>query len=201
MNNVLRIDSSLFGSASASKQLADELIAQLEKGHQLSSVTHRDLTAPQIPHLDSELLNALGVPAEQRDPKQQQRVAQADQLIEELQQANILIIGAPMYNFAVPSVLKSWFDHVARAGVTFRYGDNGPEGLLNIKQAYVITSRGGIHKGKTSDSETAFLRTMLGFLGIGDVEFIYAEGLNMGDGQREAGLHAARQQIQQLGVL
>ena len=198
MKKILRIDSSLFGAASVSKQLADELVIQLVKPHSQHSITHRDLTAPQIPHLDEELLSALNTPAEQRTPEQHQRVDFADQLIDELSQANTLIIGAPMYNFAVPSVLKSWFDHVARAGVTFRYGEKGPEGLLEIEQAYVITSRGGMHKGQPSDSETAFLRTMLGFLGINNVEFIYAEGLNMGDGQREAGLSAARQQIQQL---
>jgi FMN-dependent NADH-azoreductase len=173
-------------------------VIQLEKTHPRIAVTHRDLTSPQIPHLDSEQLTALNTPEEQRSVAQQDRIGLSDQLINELFQAETLIIGAPMYNFAVPSVLKSWFDHVARAGVTFRYGENGPQGLLKIEQTYVITSRGGIHKGQASDSETAFLRTMLGFLGIDTIEFIYAEGLNMGDGQREAGLNAARQQIQQL---
>lgn len=198
MNKVLRIDSSLFGDASVSKQLAGELLEQLRQQHTHFEIQQRDLVEQPLPHLDGAFLSALGSEKEVRSEQQQQQVELADRLINEVQQADTLIIGAPMYNFAIPSVLKSWFDYIARAGTTFRYGENGPEGLLKDKQAYVITSRGGIHKDQQSDTMVPYLRTMLGFVGIEQVEFIYAEGLNMGNGQREAGLASARKQIAQI---
>ncbi len=199
MKRILRIDSSLFEEASVSRQLADELINKLKQQHSNIEIVQRDLAKQPLPHLDASLIQAISTTAEERSPQQQQQANLADQLINEIQIADTLIIGAPMYNFSVPSVLKSWFDYIARAGVTFRYSDSGAEGLLKNKRAYVITSRGGIHKNQPSDSEVPFLRTILNFLGIDDVEFIYAEGLNMSN-QREAGLAAAQQQIQQIGA-
>lgn len=197
MKHLLRIDSSLSGEASISKQLAGEVIQSLQQQAPLK-ITHRDLASEDIPHLDHTHLTALNTDSKLRTPTQQKWVAYADSLINEAISADILLIGAPMYNFNIPSILKSWFDHIARAGVTFRYTSNGVEGLLKNKHAIVITTRGGIHRNQQSDSETHFLTVMLNFLGIEDISYIYAEGLNMGDGQREAGLSDARQQIQQL---
>ena len=197
MKTLLRIDSSLSGENSASKLLADESINSLQRNEVLQ-ITYRDITADGIPHLNHTHIAALSTPREQQPPDQQTWLDYADSLISEVIAADTLLIGAPMYNFGVPSVLKSWFDHIARAGVTFRYTSEGPEGLLKNKQAIIITTRGGIHRNQQSDSETHFITTMLNFLGIKKINFIYAEGLNMGNGERDAGLAEARQQIQQL---
>jgi len=197
MKTLLRIDSSLSGENSTSKLLADESINSLQRNEALQ-ITYRDITTDSIPHLNHTHIAALSTPHEQHTPEQQTWLDYADSLINEVIAADTLLIGAPMYNFGVPSVLKSWFDHIARAGVTFRYTSEGPEGLLKNKQAIIITTRGGIHRNQQSDSETHFITTMLNFLGIKKINFIYAEGLNMGNGERDAGLAEARQQIQQL---
>lgn len=119
-------------------------------------------------------------------------------MIDELKQAEVIVIGLPMYNFGIPSTLKAYFDQIARAGVTFRYTENGPEGLLTGKKAYIFATRGGLYAGTPLDSQTGYVRNFLGFLGITDVEFIYAEGLNMGDLNKEAALAEAQQQIAKL---
>lgn len=198
MKTLLRIDSSLFSEQGVSHQLADELIEVLSQQHPDLSVMGRNLADENIPHLDGEWITALSTPEESRTNEQQKKSAYSDQLIAELQQSDAVVIGAPMYNFSVPSVLKAWFDHIARAGVTFSYTPDGPKGLLENKIAYVITTRGGLHKDKPSDTQVPFIRTILGFIGIDDVRFIYAEGLNMGNGARDQGLAEARQNIKQL---
>ena len=188
MTRVLHIDSSLFSANGASSTLAREFVDALRRREPGLEVSHRDLGRDPVPHLDAARLAALGTPEAERTPDQRAVVAQADALIAELQAADLLVLGAPMYNFAIPTQLKAWFDHVARAGTTFRYTENGPEGLLVGKRAVVFTSRGGVHRDRDSDTVAPYLRTMLGFVGIDDVEIVYAEGLNMGDDRREAGL-------------
>ncbi|HEY5790183.1 MAG TPA: NAD(P)H-dependent oxidoreductase [Gammaproteobacteria bacterium] len=161
-------------------------------------VNYRDLGRDPVPHLDATRLTAIATA--ERTPEQQAIAAEADALIAELQQADLLVLGVPMYNFSVPTQLKAWFDHVARAGTTFRYTADGAQGLLVGKRAVVFTSRGGMHRGQASDTVTPWLRTVLGFLGIDEVEFVYAEGLNLGDDARQAGLDAAGRELDRLAA-
>ena len=191
MTQILHIDSSIFSTGGVSAQLAARFVETLREADPRLQVTHRDLGRDPVPHLDATRLTALSTPEAERTPEQQAMVDEADALIAELQRTDLVVLGVPMYNFQVPTQLKAWFDHVARAGVTFRYTANGPEGLLKGKRAVVFASRGGQHVGQPTDTVTPWLRTILGFVGIDDVEFVYAEGLNMGDDARETGLDAA----------
>ena len=195
MTRVLHIDSSLFSENGASSTLARAFIDTLRQRAPGLEVRHHDLGRDPVPHLDAARLTAIGTPAGERTPEQQAIAAQADALIAELQAADLLVLGAPMYNFAIPTQLKAWFDHVARAGTTFRYTENGPEGLLRGKRAVVFASRGGVHRDRDTDTVVPYLRTMLGFVSIDDLEIVYAEGLNMGDAQREAGLADAAAEL------
>lgn len=181
---ILHIDSSLFGASGVSNQLGKSLLESLQRSTKISLV-HRDLAAEPIPHFSAETIAELG----------EGKATLADKLIEELQAADILVLAAPMYNFAIPSVLKAWFDHVARAGTTFKYTESGPVGLLENKKVFVITTRGGVHKGQSTDSQSAYLETMLGFLGLNDVKTIYAEGLNLSGGMREQSIAKAEAEI------
>ncbi|MCB1713879.1 MAG: NAD(P)H-dependent oxidoreductase [Candidatus Competibacteraceae bacterium] len=198
MTKILQINSSLFAEQGVSSTLADQFVQGWLEREPDSQLQKRDLSAQPVPHLDSDRLSALMTPAEQRSPAQQAMVDYADELINEVQQADVLVLGLPMYNFSVPSTVKAWFDHIARAGVTFRYTDNGPEGLLHGKKAYVFTTRGGRHRNRPEDNQVPLVATFLAFLGITDVEFIYAEGLNMGDEHKRQGLAAASNCIETL---
>mgnify|MGYP001579417933 FL=1 len=137
-------------------------------------------------------------PAEQRNEIEQQALERSNQLTDELVEADVLVLAAPMYNFAIPSTLKAWLDHVLRAGVTFKYGETGPQGLLTGKRAYVLTARGGIYAGSSLDHQEPYLRQVLGFVGIHDVTFIHAEGLNMGGDFLEKGLNQAKAKLAQV---
>lgn len=200
MTNLLQINSSIFSSGGQSTQLADQFVAAWRANQPDAQVTVRDLAQQPLPHLDAERVLAFFAQPETRTPDQQAFVAESDALIDELKQAEIIVIGLPMYNFGIPSTLKAYFDQIARAGVTFRYTENGPEGLLTGKKAYIFATRGGLYAGTPLDSQTGYVRNFLGFLGITDVEFIYAEGLNMGDLNKEAALAEAQQQIAKLVV-
>jgi FMN-dependent NADH-azoreductase len=197
---VLHIESSIFADAGVSSQLSRELIDRLKQQHPGLEVIEKRFAEQPVPYFDSQVLQALTTEPDQRSTEQQQIVEFADRQIAELQQADILVIGMPMYNFGVPSMLKSWFDFVARAGVTFRYTEQGPEGLLKGKKAYLIATRGGKYQGTEADSQTPFVTTFLKFLGINDIHIIYAEGLNMGEHQREAAIKQARQSIEQIAA-
>lgn len=202
---ILQLNSSLFGDQSQSTRLASEFTAALvraatKSGSSAPAVVVRDLAGNPLPHLTVERFQAFGTPADQRTAVQQEAVAQSDELIAELQAADTLVIGLPMYNFGVPSTLKAYFDHVARAGVTFRYTANGPEGLLKGKKAYVVATRGGKYAGTPFDLQSAYVRQFLGFVGITDIEFVYAEGLGQGDESRAAALNAAEARISQLAA-
>lgn len=177
--NLLQIDSSLFGDHGKSSQLAHHFVAQWLQQNPGSRVTRRDLATHPIPHLDATTLQANMTPADKRTPEQQALAAVADEAIAELQNHDVLVLAVPMYNFGIPSTLKAWIDAVARAGTTFRYTANGPEGLLKGKKAYVLTARGGAYLGTPNDTQTPYLKTFLGFIGITDVTFVHAEKLNM----------------------
>ncbi|MBW8189966.1 NAD(P)H-dependent oxidoreductase [Neiella marina] len=195
MKKLLRIDSSVFGEQGVSSQLADTLTQQLQHQNPALKVSQRNFAQDPIPHLDGAAITALMTPPEQRSDDQQQLVSFGDQLIAEVRDADALIISAPMYNFQVPSMLKAWFDHLARAGSTFKYTENGPVGLLNNKPVYVITTRGGIHRDQSTDTIETFVTTMLKFIGLTDVHMIFAEGLSMGDATRQQAIESAHQQI------
>jgi len=195
MNTVLQINSSLAGDAAASSVLADRVVAGLVARQPGTRVARRNLARDPLPHLDAARLGALAKVAALRTPAESAVVAEADAVIAEVQAASHLVIAAPMYNFAAPSTLKSWFDHLARAGVTFRYTATGPEGLLRGKRATLVTTRGGVHRDGPEDHLVPYVRTMLAFVGITDVEVVYAEGLALGAAPRDAALDRARVEI------
>jgi len=178
--NILQINSSARSSGSESTRLADAIVAKLRAAHPDAQVTRRDLAAQPHPILDEAALGALFTPAEARTEAQQARVALDMALVAQAQAADVIVIGAPMYNFGMTVQLKSWFDAIAKAGVTFQYGANGPEGLLTGKKVYVTLARGGMHKNGATDAQVPHLTTLLGFLGMTDVTLIYSEGLGMG---------------------
>lgn len=189
--NVLQINSSARTTGSHSTRLADDIVQRL-KGARL---TLRDLGKQPLPALDEATLQALFTPAAHRTPAQAERVAQDDALIAEVQAADVLVLGVPMYNFGVPAALKNWIDAISRAGVTFKYTDKGPIGLLTGKKVYVALARGGIYRDTPADSQVPYLKWMLGFLGMTDVQFFYAEGLAMGPEAEQKALASATAQI------
>lgn len=187
---ILQINSSVRGAASESTRVASNIVARLTAANPAAQVTVRDLGANPHPVLDGAALGALFTPADQRSAEQAARVALDDALIAEAQAADVIVLGAPMYNFSMPIQLKAWFDAVARAGVTFRYTETGPEGLLKNKKVYVATARGGIYPAD-ADPQVPQIRMLLNFLGMTENEFIYSAGLAMGPeaaakGQAEA---------------
>ncbi|THF65908.1 FMN-dependent NADH-azoreductase [Pseudothauera nasutitermitis] len=189
--NILQIHSSIRGTDSHSSRLAQNVVDRLRARHLDTRVTLRDLGAQPHPALDENALGALFTPAAGRSAEQAARVALDDALIAEVQAADVLVLGVPMYNFAIPVQLKNWIDAIARAGVTFRYTENGPEGLLQGKTVYVALARGGLYRDGAADTQVPYLRMVLGFLGLTDVRFIYAEGLNMGPEAVQRGLATA----------
>lgn len=200
MKNLLQINSSIFSSGGQSSQLADQFVAAWRAHQPDTQVVFRDLAEQPLPHLDAQRVLAFFAQPETRTPEQLAFVAESDVLIDEITNADIIVIGLPMYNFGIPSTLKAYFDQIARAGVTFRYTENGPEGLLKGKKVYVFATRGGLYADTPLDSQTAYVRNFLGFLGITDVEFVYAEGLNMSESNKEAALAEAKQRLAALAA-
>ncbi|UTM58790.1 FMN-dependent NADH-azoreductase [Photobacterium sp. CCB-ST2H9] len=197
MSKILVLKSSILGGYSQSNALIDHLVNT--KADDISTIIERDLVANPLPVLDGELAGGLRG-SDNLTQRQQETIALSNQLIEEIEASDTLIIGAPMYNFSIPTQLKNWFDLIARAGVTFSYTENGPVGLLTDKKVIVVTSRGGMHQGNATDTMVPYLKTILGFVGMTDVEFVYAEALNMGDEMASKGLNQAKAQIETLAV-
>lgn len=189
MTTLLKINSSILASGNANR-LVEAFVDGWRATHPNARIIARDLTRAPVPHLDETTLTGFGTPAEQRTPAQQAAVARSDALIAELQAADVIAIGVPMYNFGIPSPLKAWIDHVARAGITFKYTAQGPIGLLQGKQVYVLAARGGAYAGTPGDVQTSYLKQVLGFLGLTDIEFVYAEGLAI-SAERKAQAEAA----------
>lgn len=200
MTSLLQINSSIFSSGGQSSQLADQFTAAWRENKPQARIVVRDLAKEPLPHLDADRVTAFFTPAESRTAEQQSHVAASDALIGEIKQADTIVIGLPMYNFGIPSTLKAYFDQLARAGETFRYTENGPEGLLSGKQAYVFAARGGVYAGTPLDSQTDYVRNFLNFLGINAVEFTYAEGLNMGEEVKATALASARRRLLELAA-
>jgi FMN-dependent NADH-azoreductase len=195
MNTLLQVHASLNSDHGESSQLSDRFAERWAALNPGGKVIRRDLASAPLPHLTAERFTAWRTPVAERSLDQQRHVAESDALIAELRAADTLVLAVPMYNFGIPSTLKAWIDHVARAGETFRYGANGPEGLLAGKRAVIFTTRGGQYAGTPGDTEAPYLQQILGFLGIVDVEIVYAEGLGMG--QRAESLADAHARIDQ----
>ena len=187
----LQLNTSLFGAGGQSTTLAAEFVAR--RG---GKVIVRDLAKDPVPHLDAERFGAFLAKPEARTAEQQAVVDYSDALIAELREADSIVIGLPMYNFSVPSTLRAYFDHVARAGVTFKYTDKGPVGLLTGKKAYVFVTRGGVYGD--DHIHTRYVRDFLAFIGITDIEFVYAEGLAISPASKDAALAKAREVIARL---
>ena len=188
---ILQANASIRPEGANSTRLANDIVARLQAANPNARLTVRDLGADPHPMLDAAALGALFTPAEQRTPAQAARVALDDALIAEVKAADVLVLGVPMYNFGIPAQLKNWFDAITRAGVTFRYTESGPEGFLTGKKVYVALARGGRYRGTANDTQTPYLKLILGFLGMTDVHLIYAEGLNMGPEATQQGFTEA----------
>lgn len=195
MSRVLVIESSARQQGSISRELTQQFIAKWQAAHPTDQIQVRDLAAEPVPHLDATLLGGWMTPSEQQSEAEKAALARSNQLTDELLAADVLVLAAPMYNFAIPSTLKAWLDHVLRAGVTFKYTETGPQGLLTGKRAFVLTARGGIYAGSGLDHQEPYLRQALAFIGIHDVQFIHAEGLNMGAEFSEKGLAQAKARL------
>lgn len=200
---ILHIDSSPLGDASASRRLTADIVETLGRATKGAEVAYRDLASSPPAHLSGLVLQAMT----SREPDglgdaQRQERALTDALLEEFLAADVVVIGAPMYNFSIPTQLKAQIDRIAQAGKTFKYTDSGPVGLVGGKRVLIASSRGGAYSTtdalRALDHQEAYLRTVLGFLGITDVTIVRVEGLAMGDAARSAAFEQAQAQIADL---
>jgi len=201
--NILQINSSARADGSHSSRLASHIVERVRSSlaePSAAQITVRDLGRTPHPELSEGALQALFTPAEQRTPEQAARVALDDALIAELQSADVVVLGVPMYNFGVPAALKNWIDAIARAKVTFQYTANGPEGLLKGKKVYIALTRGGQYRNTPADTQVPYLKTVLSFLGMTDIQLVYAEGLAMGPEAEQRALASAQAQIDELVI-
>ena len=192
---ILQINGSARSAGAHSTQVADRISARLLQEYPQAQLQVLDLSTSPALEFDEAAINALYTPADDRTPAQQTRAAHSIALVEQLQDADILVLGVPMYNFGISSQLKNWIDNVSLNQVTFRYSANGPEGLLKNKRALIGFARGGMYRGTEADTQTPYFKAWLQFVGIEDVQFIYAEGLNMGEEANQAGFAAAEQDL------
>jgi len=193
--NILQINSSIFSGNGQSTVLADRFVARLRAQNPAARLTVRDLAADPVPHLDAARFGAFIAKPEERMPAQQAAVAYSDALIDELRRADVVVLGLPLYNFGLPSTLKAYFDHVGRVGVTFRYTEKGPIGLLTGKKVYVFAARGGLYAGTPNDTQTPYIRAFFSFIGMSDIEFVYAEGLGISEASKQQSIARANAAI------
>ncbi|MGD9264421.1 MAG: FMN-dependent NADH-azoreductase [Lysobacterales bacterium] len=198
MKRILFIHSSLFGDDSAGTQIARSLVERLVAAHPGSTVSKIDLAQDALPHLDAEEFNSWSMPAEQRNEAQQALAARSDVLIEQLLAHDTLVLAVPMYNLGIPSTLKAWIDRVVRAGKTFTYTSDGPQGLAGGMQAYLVLTRGGSYRNTPLDTQTAYLESVLGLIGIDSVQTVYAESLNRSGDARENSVNGAMARVMEL---
>ena len=186
---ILHIDSSILGDASVSRQLSQAIVARLKVKHHDAAVEYLDLAKQPIPHLTAEIL--MGQDADQ--------AALGEQIIQQYLDADIVVIGAAMYNFGLTSTLKAWIDRISVASKTFKYTENGPIGLAGDKKAYIASSRGGIYgENSPADFQEGFLKTVFNFTGVNDIEVIRAEGVNMGPELKDQAIAAALTRVHSL---
>lgn len=200
---ILHINAGLFGENSVSTQLSNKVVNRLQTANQEATVTLRDVVAQPVSHLDAEILMAASTAEDERSERQVRELAVTEDLLEEIFAADVLVIGTPMYNFTIPSQLKSWFDRIAQAGRTFRYTENGPEGLLTGKRAFIASARGGFYsEGEMAalDHQESYVKAVLAFVGITDVTVVRAEGVNISDSQRQESIAAADKTISALEI-
>jgi len=200
MKTLLQINTSLFSGDGESSLLAARYASIWRRANPGGRVAVRDLAARPLPHLTAERFQAFLTPAVERSAEQAAHAAESDELIAELRDADTVVIGLPMYNFGIPSVLKAWIDHVARAGVTFKYTEDGPVGLLADRKTVLFAARGGKYKGTPRDTQSAYMTHFLNFIGIRDIEFVYAEGLAMGGDEQRRSLDAALEVIDRIAA-
>lgn len=197
MSNILLVTSSIHGDRAVSHRVARDIVA-LWQAKGPATVVERHLTAATIPHITDESFAAAGTPADKRTDDQAKAAALADAIIEEAEAADVIVIAAPMYNFSIPSTLKAWIDHLARAGRTFKYGANGPVGQLTGKKVYVVEGRGGAYGSapwNAYDHQQPYLKTVLGFVGLDDVTFVPVENQARGGDAAAAGLAVTKTQV------
>src|SRR5260221_4258778 len=201
MTNLLHINASINDDNGQSSQLANQFVAAFRTRIPNAKIVLRNVAAADpVPHLNAERFGAFITKAEERNAEQHAVVAYSDTLINELKKADVIVLGLPMYNFGVPSQLKAYFDHVARAGITFTYTDKRPLGQLTGKKVYVFAARGGLYAGTPMDTQTSYVRDFLRFLGMTDVEFVYAEGLAISPQSKEEALAKAVAEIARLAA-
>ena len=193
---LLHIDSSILGDNSASRQLSSEVVKAWQTAEPSAVVTYRDLAADAISHFSAATLVAAGTTAELRNAAQQHEAELSAQALAEFLAADAVVVAAPMYNFTIPTQLKAWIDRIAVAGQTFRYTEAGPEGLCGNKKVVVVSTSGGLHAGQaTGVGHEDYLKVMLGFMGITDVEFVRAQGLSYGEEVRAKAMNDAQAHI------
>ncbi|WP_414830729.1 FMN-dependent NADH-azoreductase [Alteromonas sp. H39] len=197
MRKVLTVTSSLNKAQGNSNKLIASYIEKLSSQPE-ATISSRDLAQDNLPHLSAEEMQAWMTPSDERTDDQHALASLSDNLIEEVKAADEIVIGVPMYNFGIPSVLKAWIDRIARAGITFRYTENGPVGLLNDKKVTILAARGGQYVGTEYDTQTQYLTHFFNFIGITDIQFIYAEGLALGEESAKSAFEAANQKIIEL---
>jgi len=196
---LLHIDSSILGTQSATRELGAAIVGKWQRQNPHSQVRHLDLAREPLNHLTGEVLGARSAPADHRNPELLRDVEAGERALDDFLAADVIVIGAPMYNFSIPSQLKAWIDRIAVAGKTFRYTEQGPEGLAKGKKVIIVSARGGIYSegapAAVLDFQENYLRGVFGFLGITEIEFVRAEGLNYGPAQREQAMTAALNSI------
>lgn len=198
MKTLLQLNTSLFSNQGQSSLLASRFVENWKNDYPEGKVIVRDMAIDPVPHLDAGRFAAFSSKVETRTVEQQNIVDYSDNLINELKSADVIVLGLPLYNFGVPSILKAYIDHITRAGSTFRYTAEGPVGFLTGKKAFIFAARGGKYAGTSMDTQTDYIKEILGFIGITDVEFVYAEGLAMGEESKQKGLAEAHDRIVQL---
>lgn len=194
MNNVLVLKSSILADNSQTNQLSDYFVSKLAD----KNVVIRDLAANPLPHFDATAATALR--SQPTSAEENALLALSDELVAEIKNADTLIINAPMYNFHIPTQLKSYFDFIARPRVTFQYSEKGPEGLLKGKKAVVLVAFGGFHQNQPTDLVTSYMKTILGFVGITDVQFVYMEGIGFGPEAVEKAQAQAKAEIDKIAT-
>jgi len=199
---LLHIDSGILGTASVSRQLSANAVTEWRTQHPNTEVVYRDLVAQPLTHLTGEQLFAAAADASQQSPEMRSILAEGEKVLQEFLDADIVVIGTPMYNFSIPSQLKAWIDRIAIKGKTFAYTEQGPKGLAGGKTVIIASARGGVY-GATSpvaawDHQEAYLKAVFGFLGVTDLRFLRAEGLNMSPEQKEKAIHEANGSVANL---
>jgi len=193
---LLHIDSSILGDHSASRQLSRSVVQAFSAADSDTQITYRDLASEALGHFSAGTLAAAGTPEEGRDAAQQQEVANNEATLQEFLDADVVVIGAPMYNFTIPSQLKAWIDRITVAGRTFRYTESGAEGLCGGKQVIIVSTAGGLHIGQPSSvGHEDFLKVLFGFIGVTDLKFVFAHGLAYGEEPRANAMTSAQKQI------